>query len=59
MSNQTAPTVFRGSPMPEFAGHIGEAFAVVTEQTIGLVAKRDEQIEIAVVVVVDPRHLAG
>src|SRR5262249_12567997 len=37
----------------------GEAAAVVAEEAIRLVAERDEQVEVAVVVVVDPRDLAG
>ena len=39
-------------------GDVGEAAAVVAKQPVRLVAERDEEIEIAVVVVVDPRRLA-
>src|SRR5258708_23065371 len=38
--------------------HIREAPAVVAKQAIRLVAKGDEEVEVAVVVVVDPRDLA-
>src|SRR5206468_11884468 len=40
-------------------GHVGESIAVVTKQPVPPIAKRDEEIENAVVVVVDPRRVAG
>ena len=57
-SHHTALTVLRESPMPD-ARHVDEAAAIVPQQAIGDVAKRREQIEIAVAVVVDPGRLAA
>ena len=42
----------------DLRGDVRETAAVVTEERVGLVAERDEEIEIAVAVEVDPRGLS-
>ena len=59
MSSQQAPTVGRGSVGPDADEDVGELAAVVAEQLVVADAIGRVDVEIAVVVVVDPVGLAG